>query len=191
MRYYKELDGVRAVAALMIMFCHFFLYANSENDIFLMIKKMSVFGQTGVSLFFVLSGFLISRILINTKEKPHYFRNFYLRRILRIFPLYYFFLLLYYFGLPLILSEPIYPFSEQKYFWVYLQNIARTFEWKSEGPVHFWSLAVEEHFYFFWPILFFFFSIKRLTQIIIGVVVFAFLVRIIMLQYHLPVYYFT
>lgn len=156
-----------------------------------MIKKVSVFGQTGVSLFFVLSGFLISRILINTKEKQHYFRNFYLRRILRIFPLYYFFLFLYYFILPTVLSEQIYSFNEQKYFWIYFQNIARTFEWKSEGPVHFWSLAVEEHFYFFWPILFFFFSIRRLTQIIIGVVVFAFLSRVIMLQYDLSVYYFT
>lgn len=191
MRYYKELDGVRAVAALMIMFCHFFLYADSKNDIFLIIKKVSVFGQTGVSLFFVLSGFLISRILLSTKSNSHYFRNFYLRRILRIFPLYYFFLFLYYLVLPTFLSEPIYSFNEQKYFWVYFQNIARTFEWKSEGPVHFWSLAVEEHFYFFWPILFFFFSTKRLTQIIFGVVFSAFLIRIIMLQYNLSVYYFT
>lgn len=182
---------MRAVAALMIMFCHFFLYANSKNDIFLILKKVSVFGQTGVSLFFVLSGFLISRILIHTKEEPNYFRNFYLRRILRIFPLYYFFLFLYYFVFPIIFSESIHPFSEQKYFWIYFQNIARTFEWKSEGPVHFWSLAVEEHFYFFWPVLFFFFSIKRLSQIIIGIVVFAFLLRLIMLEYDLSVYYFT
>lgn len=191
MRYYKELDGVRAAAALMIMFCHFFLYANSENDIFLIIKKVSVFGQTGVSLFFVLSGFLISRILLHTKQEAHYFRIFYLRRILRIFPLYYFFLFLYYFIFPTILSEPIYSFDEQKYFWTYFQNVARTFEWKSEGPVHFWSLAVEEHFYFFWPVMFFFFSTKRLTQIIIGIVFFAFLIRLIMLKYHLSVYYFT
>lgn len=187
MKYYKELDGVRAVAALMIMVCHFFLYADSENSFFLLLKKISVFGQTGVSLFFVLSGFLISRILLNAKKEKNYFRNFYVKRILRIFPLYYFFLLLYYFGLPTILSEQIYSFSEQKYFWVYLQNIARTFEWKSEGPVHFWSLAVEEHFYFFWPILFFFFSTKRIVQSIIVIVILAFLCRIILLKYDLPV----
>lgn len=191
MKYYKELDGVRAVAALMIMVCHFFLYANSQNNFFLALKKISVFGQTGVSLFFVLSGFLISRILLNTKKEKYYFRNFYVKRILRIFPLYYSFLFFYYYGLPIILSEEVYPFSEQKYFWVYLQNIARTFEWKSEGPVHFWSLAVEEHFYFFWPILVFFFSTTRIVQIIIAIVILAFLCRVILLQYDLSVYYFT
>jgi peptidoglycan/LPS O-acetylase OafA/YrhL len=65
--YYKELDGVRAIAALMVMVFHFFLYLKTTAPTLLVIKKFTGIGQTGVSLFFVLSGFLITRILLKTK----------------------------------------------------------------------------------------------------------------------------
>lgn len=62
--------------------------------------QMSVIGQTGVDLFFVLSGFLITRILLRSKECPHFFRTFYMRRTLRIFPLYFGFLAVHFFVSP-------------------------------------------------------------------------------------------
>ena len=111
------------------------------------------FGNSGVSLFFVLSGFVITRILLNSVNSSTYFKTFYVRRILRIFPLYYFALICYYY-LPCLLDALFhYPssFSLHIYYYTYLQNFARTFQWESSGPLHFWSLAVEEHFYLLWP----------------------------------------
>jgi peptidoglycan/LPS O-acetylase OafA/YrhL len=84
------LDGVRAVAALLVMFLHFSL----ANHVPEAIKHISTFGQTGVDLFFVLSGFLITRILVSSRSSPTYFSHFYIRRALRIMPLYYLFLIL-------------------------------------------------------------------------------------------------
>jgi len=100
LQHFSELDGIRAIAALMVMFFHFFQHLETSNSILLLVKKASIFGQTGVSLFFVLSGFLITRILINTKDTPNFFYNFYLRRTVRIFPLYYLFLIIYFLLFP-------------------------------------------------------------------------------------------
>lgn len=127
--YYKELDGVRAIAALMVMVFHFFLYLKTSVPTLLVIKKLTGIGQTGVSLFFVLSGFLITRILLKTKNNEHYFKSFYIRRAIRIFPLYYFFLAIYFFLIPIIKNTSFIPFNEQFYFWVYLDNIPMTFKW--------------------------------------------------------------
>jgi peptidoglycan/LPS O-acetylase OafA/YrhL len=97
-------------------------------------------------LFFVLSGFLITGILLDSKDKPHYFRNFYTRRFLRIVPLYLTCIILMYFGYPRF----------GKYFLLslfYLANFAYAFRVRvPHGPGVFWSLAVEEHFYLVWPV---------------------------------------
>jgi peptidoglycan/LPS O-acetylase OafA/YrhL len=186
--YYKELDGVRAIAALMVMFFHFFQMSNTANYF---IAKLAIFGQTGVSLFFVLSGFLITRILFKTKGSPNFFSNFYVRRALRIFPLYYLFLFIYYFVVPFIIKAPITPFGSQIYYWIYLQNFADTFKWKTEGPEHFWSLAVEEHFYLFWPLMIYFFNKQRIVIAIFLIIIIAFIVRIILVKYNFGVFYFT
>jgi len=191
LHYFKELDGIRAIAALMIIFFHFFRSLHTNNTVILMVQKFATFGQTGVSLFFVLSGFLITRILLSTKEGPGYFLNFYLRRTLRIFPLYYFFLALWYFAIPLLISTDTPPFSEQIYFWTYLQNFAYTFKWPAEGPTHFWSLAVEEHFYLFWPFLVYFLSKKALHNTIWFLVIVALLVRVLLVYNGYGTFYFT
>ncbi len=190
LKYFKELDGIRAIAALMVMFFHFF---NAENNVALIgvIKSIVSYGQTGVALFFVLSGFLITRLLLNTKESPAYFSSFYVRRILRIFPLYYFFLILFYFILPLLEGKTIAPFSSQVYFWTYLQNIALTFKWDFYGPNHFWSLAVEEHFYLFWPILIFFLNKKSIKKVIIVIIIAAVICRVFLLKNNLSINFFT
>ena len=191
LKYYKNLDGIRAIAALMIIAFHFFqnLEPNSFGLSFL--KKISVFGQTGVTLFFVLSGFLITRILLQTKFKEGFFKSFYMRRSLRIFPLYYLFLFMFYFIIPVFTGGEFVPFDQQAFYYLYLQNFATTFHWESSGPGHFWSLAVEEHFYLFWPLIVFFTDIKKLKSVIWGIVIAAFILRMIMVNQNYEVFYFT
>ncbi len=189
--YYKNLDGVRGIAALMVMFYHFFLFAHYDDGIYLILEKLSVFGQTGVTLFFVLSGFLITRILMESKNSEGYFKNFYIRRSLRIFPLYYLFLILTYYAFPLIFDLKWVPIDRQLYYFFYLQNWAITFDWKAIGPIHFWSLAVEEHFYLFWPFLVFYTNRKRLFISIIGIISIAMFLRWFMHSEGIGIHYFT
>jgi len=79
------LDGLRGLAILLVIFIHF----GAGVDLPVFFHRLAYMGWTGVDLFFVLSGFLITRILLTSKNSRHYFKNFYLRRMLRIFPLYY------------------------------------------------------------------------------------------------------
>ncbi len=190
LKYHDNLDGVRAIAVLMVMIFHFFP-AENNGVIMSILKKFANLGQTGVTLFFVLSGFLITRILINTKEKSKYFTNFYMRRFLRIFPLYYVFLILTFFVFDPIIEGKIPYFIDQVYYYTYLQNFAMTFGWTTIGPSHFWSLAVEEHFYLFWPLLVYLLNIKKLRTVIFGIIFFSIVLRIIFLLNNLNVFYFT
>lgn len=187
LKYHKELDGVRAIAVLMVIFFHFFYELNLPP----IVTKIANFGRTGVSLFFVLSGFLITRILIATKESPDYFSSFYIRRSLRIFPLYYFYLTLIFIILPLISGKPIPPFNLQVYNWTYLQNFALSFRWEHVSPRHLWSLSVEEHFYLFWPLLIYLLSIGKIVIASVIVIVIAFVVKYFMIEYNYVAYYFT
>lgn len=189
--YRKELDGVRAIAALMIMFFHFCQNFENNNIVYLSLKKFATFGQTGVSLFFVLSGFLITRILLSAKTSPNYFRNFYVRRALRIFPLYYLFLVINYFIIPFLYKMPVADFGLQIYYWIYLQDFALTFNWRSIGPGHYWSLAVEEHFYMFWPLIIYFFNTRKIVMTVITIIIVAFLVRILLMKLDFGTFFFT
>lgn len=191
LKYFRQLDGVRAIAALLVMFFHFFVNVHSDNPIWNFLGKVSVFGQTGVSLFFVLSGFLITRILLATKESPRYFVDFYIRRGLRIFPLYYLFLAIYFFIVPALRNLPSVSFAEQSYYWVYLQNFAITFKWPENGPNHFWSLAIEEHFYLIWPCIVYYLSTKRLKLAVAFMLILALICRIILTNQGYEVFYFT
>jgi len=189
--YYKNLDGVRAVAALMVMTLHFFQGIKIDTPLLKTLFRLSYLGQTGVDLFFVLSGFLITRILLNSKNEQNYFRNFYTRRTLRIFPLYYLFLAIYYFISPWIFNNERISFADQIYYWIYLQNFAMTFGWSSLGPTHFWTLSIEEHFYLFWPVVIFYFSNRNVLRIIVLIIVGAILLRIVMLASSYNVGWFT
>jgi peptidoglycan/LPS O-acetylase OafA/YrhL len=144
-----ELDGFRAFAILMVLVLHLFYGwpTPALSSIPRPIRLAIGHGWLGVDLFFVLSGFLITGILIDSKENEHYFRNFYSRRILRIVPLYLVCILVMYFAYP----------AAGAYFrlsLVYLANFAYAFRIKTpHGPGVFWSLAIEEHFYLLWPLL--------------------------------------
>jgi len=112
------------------------------------------FGWLGVDLFFVLSGYLISTILLNSINQPGFLKNFFIRRILRIFPVYYLVLVLSIFVLPLIVNNLHFYIENQLWFWLYLQNWLYVFKIPDNGfLLHFWSLAVEEQFYLLWPFI--------------------------------------
>jgi peptidoglycan/LPS O-acetylase OafA/YrhL len=191
-RHISALDRLRGIAALMVIVFHLWQFGFLRDlPLPAGILKISVFGQTGVDLFFVLSGFLISRILLSTKDSTNYFRTFYARRALRIFPLYYFALVLYYFVIPFF-SHNYVSAGDQWWYWVYLQNIPDTFtNLSADGPGHFWSLAVEEHFYMLWPIVIYFFTRKQIGYISIGVIFTAFLSRLYLISQGIGVFYFT
>ena len=156
------LDGVRGLAILLVLVSHLMLFNNHTGSRFGdSLSALRGLGWVGVDLFFVLSGFLITGILYDTLHDPHYFRSFYMRRFLRIFPLYYGFL---FFLLILGHWGPGLHFvwgGRQYVLLTYMQNTGLWFPVTDFHPGvwadldHFWSLAVEEQFYLFWPLLVF------------------------------------
>jgi peptidoglycan/LPS O-acetylase OafA/YrhL len=181
------LDGIRALAVLMVIGFHFWLGFGIQHTL---VAKIAVWGQTGVDLFFVLSGFLITGILLDSKDSDHFLRNFYLRRILRIFPLYYGTLVAVYFLLPLVHLSAWTRWQQSIWYWTYLQNLPPTFSPSlASGPGHLWSLAVEEHYYLFWPLLVMRLNCNRLLKVIGLAIGISLLTRILLAHYE-P-FYFT
>lgn len=161
------LDGIRGFAILIVTLYRLCKELDpSSHPLVGLVCRISPLGGRGVDLFFVLSGFLITGILIRSKGKPNYFRNFIARRSLRIFPLYFLSLAVGLWAIPKNLGGHLFERArtEQAYLWTYTSNIRVS--WLNEwcfGPFdHFWSLAVEEHFYLVWPAIVFILSTKRL-----------------------------
>jgi peptidoglycan/LPS O-acetylase OafA/YrhL len=150
------LDGIRGIAILTVLAAHFGGGRKFESPIMRMVGQLMASGWVGVDLFFVLSGFLITGILLKTASDPNYYRSFYGRRVLRIFPIYYLTLFVTLFA-SLAMSQPWR--WDQYSFFLFANNIAVVFDDNlgAVGPglmlSAFWSLAVEEQFYLFWPYL--------------------------------------
>ncbi len=174
MKRIKGLDGLRAVAFLLVFFFH---------------ANFWYFGWVGVQLFFVLSGFLITGILLDMKQslpRAEYFVKFYGRRFLRIFPLYYLYLFLIALVAAYLLGHKIRRpymllFWEQfPYALGYVYNFfmaTSKFVQTSQFLTHLWSLAVEEQFYILWPLVILFVPGKHLKKVFFGVIGFAAIFR--------------
>ena len=150
------LDGLRGVAILLVIGHNLEILDDPADRIGRVVELALNLGWIGVQLFFVLSGFLITRILIATKESPRYYQSFYVRRALRIFPLYYAILLLVFVAWPHVASlPPAYDLDRQHqaWLWLYLTNWFEPYGIGGKAFPHFWSLAVEEQFYLVWPFL--------------------------------------
>jgi peptidoglycan/LPS O-acetylase OafA/YrhL len=181
------LDGLRGLAILLVMFSHFILYGGFEPMRLLdrIPSKIGLAGWVGVDLFFVLSGFLITGILFDTKQNQRFFRNFYMRRTLRIFPLYYGVLIFVFLILPKfvpISNNYQSLLNDQGWYWSYLTNISIALNgWPASYAFgHFWSLAVEEQFYLIWPIIIYLFSRRTLLKICVFTIVGSLIFRVIL-----------
>ena len=181
------LDGVRGLAILMVLFVHFVASMLPTNAVERAIVYVTGYGMYGVDLFFVLSGFLITGILYDARDKDNYFRNFYMRRCLRIFPLYYGVLALLFFVAPSIrfLQGPTLDnlVEHQAWAWLYGVNVysALQGDWALSYINHFWSLGVEEQFYLFWPLVVFLLARRprTLVAVSLGVSVSAMAARVV------------
>jgi peptidoglycan/LPS O-acetylase OafA/YrhL len=159
MKYMHQLDSLRAIAVIAVLAWHFNLFTHTRAHLNT--------GEIGVSLFFVLSGFLITQILLkyrqdvaNGDDTPgDIFKKFYIRRTLRIFPIYYITII--------AICVLNYGNARSNFFWnlAYLANVKVSLDgiW-SHSIAHFWSLSVEEQFYLLWPWLIFYTPKKYLVK---------------------------
>ena len=178
--HHPALDGLRGVAVLMVLAFHFLHIDGEGGAVERTLLSASRAGWAGVDLFFVLSGFLITGILLDAREGQGYFRVFYARRVLRIFPLYYAYLAVLFLVVPLLLPSLDVKPGTQGWLWTYLGNVLFAREGGFEASpytAHFWSLAVEEQFYLFWPLLVWVLPRRRLALACVALVGLAFALR--------------
>ncbi|MBI3233180.1 MAG: acyltransferase [Bacteroidetes bacterium] len=151
-QYFKGLDGIRALAAIGVLISHVFL---AQHHFGLTKTGSLPIGRYGVTIFFTLSGFLITYLLITEKEKTSSIKlfPFYIRRILRIWPLYFGFL-------ALCIGSYIFVFNIEPehinyifLFVFFLPNIAFNLNLYPQSTSHLWSIGIEEQFYIFWPLV--------------------------------------
>jgi peptidoglycan/LPS O-acetylase OafA/YrhL len=173
------LDGIRGMAILVVLLHHSNYTEHADSLVLKAIQRFFASGWVGVDLFFVLSGFLITGILSDAKGRGRYFTEFYMRRVLRIFPLYYGAVAMMLLVFPYLF--PAHPEARaalarnQIWYWTYLINYVTVFVlkgWPPYGTGHFWSLAVEEQFYLIWPLLIFALSRKGalyVSMVLVGV----------------------
>jgi peptidoglycan/LPS O-acetylase OafA/YrhL len=152
--YIPALDGLRGIAILLVILFHTFHFT---------------LGWCGVDLFFILSGFLITSSLIETKEDNNYLKKFWLKRVLRIFPLYYLILII------ILIPKDFFnintvSFSSWSY-WFYVQNWVYVYNGLfpdgKDTLNHFWSLAIEEQFYFLFPFIIKYVPKKNLVSVLL------------------------
>jgi peptidoglycan/LPS O-acetylase OafA/YrhL len=164
---YRQLDGLRAIAVVMVLYAHFFAAGGS------------FWGHVGVRLFFVLSGFLITRLLLEARSAAEFeplaaIKTFYIRRALRIFPPY--------FGLLGFVWLANLEQSKRVLAWhaLYLSNFwyALRDEWTPWILCHTWSLSIEEQFYIIWPLIILLAPRRSIERICIGVILFSLAFRL-------------
>jgi len=188
MKKIPQLDAVRGLAVLLV------LVHNTDQYPSHPLHLISDNGWMGVDLFFVLSGFLITGILLDTKQSEGYFKNFYARRCLRIWPLYYFVLLFMFVIVPFVRpSEAHAVFEARSSPWwafpVFLQNFLVPIPAMATGPLGVtWSLAVEEQFYLVWPLVVRFCTEAQLRKVAIAVICLSPVLRFYLSSHQVNIY---
>jgi peptidoglycan/LPS O-acetylase OafA/YrhL len=174
--YLPELDGVRGLAILGVLLAHGVLFLGVVPNTAMghVLATIFVPGWGGVDLFFTLSGFLITGILLRARKRQRYFASFYMRRVLRIFPIYYLFLagtlLAAQVSQIMALQIPS-GFEGRVPYFFYLQNWPVFWRnWTGIGTLWgaYWSLAVEEQFYLVWPAVVRFVSLRAVSALCIS-----------------------
>jgi peptidoglycan/LPS O-acetylase OafA/YrhL len=184
-----QLDALRGLAILLVIF-----HNASEKFPALHLQGLFANGWMGVDLFFVLSGFLITGILVDTKLSEGYLKNFYARRCLRIWPLYYSVILFMFVVLPLLSrSEGRIIFEKSSPWWAYplfLQNfLIPPVSTAAAGALGVtWSLAIEEQFYLVWPWIVKFCPYAQLRRIAIAVICLSPVLRFYLSRHHIDLY---
>jgi peptidoglycan/LPS O-acetylase OafA/YrhL len=191
-----QLDGLRGMAVLSVVLFHYTLSIPLPKD-GLVGHAQDCFrlGEYGVDLFFVLSGFLIGGILLDSRESPRYFRTFYFRRFHRIFPLYYSWLALYvalgltvFSHLPASIRADWTGWRPTVVYALFLQNLVSKQLWGISaawlGPL--WSLAVEEQFYLLTPLAVRFLPRRRLLQLLVVTIIVSPVLRIVVSAWQYP-----
>jgi peptidoglycan/LPS O-acetylase OafA/YrhL len=175
------LDGLRGIAILLVILIHSWVIKPASG----LDHAMTFFvglGWAGVDLFFVLSGFLITGILLDAKGGRHYFRSFYLRRVLRIFPLYYAFIAFHFIVvavLPHRLARPFaLPVPGQELSYVFFLSNFSTAPHTPASLRVLWSLAVEEQFYVAWPFLVWLLSRRWILRVSLALIILSFAWRV-------------
>ncbi|MBK8804750.1 MAG: acyltransferase [Fibrobacteres bacterium] len=185
------LEGLRGFAFLMVHFFHTKLFGPALGDHPLS-RSLGFFGEmgwAGVDLFFVLSGFLITGILLRQVDSPGWVGRFYLRRTVRIFPIYFVVLVGTVWVLPLVIGWTLeYAQTPRSNFLWYATFLHNWLNWGVNGwpkgdPLigHLWSLGVEEQFYLVWPAIVALVGIRRLPLVAIALLLSAPLIRMVMI----------
>jgi len=181
------LDGLRGVAILLVLTIHAIAapLAPAATRVDAAVRAIAFVGWTGVDLFFVLSGFLITGILLDTKGQPGWWPHFVARRALRIFPLYYGALTVLFVLLPRLVHWSAPAFStlqaNQSWYWTYTVNVLAGLTPHRGTPlntVHFWSLSIEEQFYLIWPLIVWACSARALLRLAVLAVISGFVFRL-------------
>lgn len=174
---FRELDGMRGIAVLMVFFHHITLFnaLGPWNALQTLLQQLCTQGRAGVDVFFVLSGFLITSILLRERTSQSYYRDFYWKRFLRVLPLYLVVLV----GLLVFIPHSLRFVLLALFF---LANFASALHIYLVTP--FWSLAVEEQFYLVWPTVVRRRSTKAVGRFAVGVVVVCFLLRLAFAAFH-------
>jgi peptidoglycan/LPS O-acetylase OafA/YrhL len=187
--HYKQLDGLRFIAVFAVMICHWVAYKW---------VVLIPFGSMGVNLFFVLSGFLITRILLidsDNKNESIYqkLKRFYIRRSLRIFPIYYLVIIIF----AIVNLQPVRDNLFVLFSYLFNLKLSLPGQWeggKLASIAHLWSLSVEEQFYLFFPFLIFYFNHANKLRLIIVMIAIGLLSRMVLAYFNAPInslYMFT
>jgi peptidoglycan/LPS O-acetylase OafA/YrhL len=182
------LDGLRGLAILLVFLYHATWVPGARTPLERAATWIPQAGFSGVDLFFVLSGFLITRILLRERASPRYFRGFYGRRLLRIFPLYYALLALWLLAVPALGAERWtgdlwFPGADREgiWYWLYLSNwhdgLAGRFGHRFLAVA--WSLAIEEQFYLVWPLVVRLLSRRALAAVCVAAIAGALALRVL------------